>query len=115
MSLSKGGFSADHSENRKKISVACGKKCKGSMITELSSGHIKNYLDPHFELSDKHYPVILCVNCKILLNEAAKGEKVSHPEMPDFLNITIAKETRSNPRGVCDCLLCIKASQQGRP
>jgi len=60
MSLSKGGFSADHSENR--ICVACGKKCKGSIITELSSGQIKTYLDPHFELSDEHYPVILCVS-----------------------------------------------------
>ena len=113
MSLSKGDFSADHSENRKKVCAACGKKCKDSMITDLSSGQIKTYLDPQFDLSNEHYPVILCVNCKILLNKAAKGEKVSFPEMPDYLNIAIAKETRSNPRGVWDCLICIKASQRG--
>ena len=67
------------------------------MITELFFGHRKTYLDLNFELIDYHYPVILCVNCKISLNKAAKGEKVVLPEMPDFLNITIAKETRSNP------------------
>ena len=89
--------------------------CLLQKIVELSSGQIKTYLDPQFDLSNEHYPVILCVNCKILLNKAAKGEKVSFPEMPDYLNIAIAKETRSNPRGVCDCLICIKASQQGRP
>ena len=76
MSPSKGGFAADHSENRKKICAACGIKCKGSMITELSSGYIKIYLDPHFEVSDEHYLLILCVICKILLNKAAKGEKI---------------------------------------
>ena len=115
MSMSKGDFSADHSENRKKVCADCCKQCKGSMITELSSGQIKTQQDPQFDLSNEHYPVILCVNCKISLNKAAKGEKVVLPEMPDFLNITIAKETRSNPGGVCDCFICVKASQQGMP
>ena len=35
--------------------------------------------------------------------------------MPSYKDVFPNKETRSNPRGICDCKLCIIASKDGRP
>lgn len=109
---------ANHESNRRKVCAGCGHKCKESkkgwpLITDTLAKDIKLVLNESFNLEDDHFPLSLCINCKVAISNYKKKGNGKIPKMPNFQEMILPKKTRSDI--VCFCYICLTGSNVGRP
>lgn len=118
---SKAKYKCDHEENRHKVCAVCGKKIVfGSnasskfIINSHLESLIKRFSYNGFNLLDSRFPKAICVSCKIAINQRNQG-KIERflPQMPNFDDIQLLKETRNRDDLECNCYICQVGRQKG--
>lgn len=114
-----------HDENRRKVCAPCGKKIffKGYNTTRYASRFlindgigdlIREYVNIHFNLNDRRFPIGICRTCSLTLSDA--NNKIftrPMPRMPQsYEAIILPKATRGNP-STCNCYICLTARHKG--
>lgn len=115
--------SCNHEENRLKVCAGCGKKIVfGSnpkskfVISAAMENRIKEFSNDRFDLQDPRFPKSICISCKLAINKRSQGNTSRFlPEMPNFLEIQLLKETRSRDTQKCFCYICRTAKQKAHP
>lgn len=104
-------WAADHEENRKKVCCCCGIKVKilktgnYTIVNDSQVLNIKEYINNDYNDQDDHYPIGLCVTCRLYLVKKRLGHQAIMPIMPNYKDVSLAKTTRLRVR--CNCYICI--------
>lgn len=109
----------NHEENRIKVCAPCGKKIVNKnksynsfRVTERIQILINKFLKQDFDVSDPKYPLSVCNTCRNILLDHEKGNvKRQLPIMPNYQDVTLPKETRSNDS--CNCYICLTGRYKG--
>ena len=101
----------NHEENRLKVCAPCGKKIEAKQKLVLKDKKLDQLqqLHPDFNLDYAMYPKGICISCYKLYSKHEKGETVTFPELPNYKDMILPKETRQNPTPECNCYICITA------
>lgn len=106
------GSIANHEANRKKVCVTCGIKVKSprSLSNNIRASIEKFY--PFFNINDSRFPTSICVTCRLTISKVAKDSTLSStlPEMPNYQDMVLLKDTRNSPKDIalCYCFICLK-------
>ena len=116
-------YKCDHEKNRQKVCAPCGNKIKitGKNNIEYYSVNNNNYvsliqkfINKNFTISDSKFPLGICNTCRNTIVEYNNNcFKRSLPSMPNYEDIYLSKETRTESNKICNCYICLRARFKG--
>ena len=106
---------SDHEANRLKVCGPCGRKLKVRNIRLLQDSHvgsIKRHMNADYSLANPVFPLGICNSCWVNLSKASCSDDIKLPEMPNYEDIVLSKETRGS--STCNCFICLVARDKTR-